>query len=75
MEERLHTEKQIPYQDCSLIKGSYNTTIVIAGAETPKEVQRVFFNGADIAVIWELINAHPNETLALATEFLQKLKV
>jgi len=74
VEERRDTEKQIPYQDCSLIKGSYNTTIAISGAETPKEVQRVFFNGADIAVVWESINTRPQETLNLASQFLQTLK-
>ncbi|KKU11083.1 MAG: hypothetical protein UX65_C0001G0048 [Parcubacteria group bacterium GW2011_GWB1_46_8] len=75
VEERLHTEKQIPYQDCGRIKGSYTTTIAIAGGETPRDVRRVFFNGGDIAVIWEAINTNPRETTVLANQFLSTLKI
>jgi bifunctional enzyme Fae/Hps len=67
-------EKQIPYHEIQRIKGNYNIMLAIAGADTPREVQRSFFNSADIAVVWKNFYAASDNTVALAQEFLRQIK-
>ena len=67
-------EKQIPYHEIQRIKGNYNIMLAIAGADTPRETQRSFFNGADIAVVWKNFYAADSNTVAIAQEFLRQIK-
>jgi len=67
--------KQIPHDQICRIKGAYNNLLIsVAGGETPREVVRTFFNNSDIAVVWRLFYEKPEETAALAQEFLELIK-
>ena len=73
-EEKFNREKQIPLHEIRRIKGNYNIMISIAGGDTLRDVQRSFFNDADIAVIWKSVFQKTNETVALIEGFLKEIK-
>lgn len=74
-ENEQNKEKRIPYEQINRIKGAYNNIFVsIAGGETPREVIRTVFNGADIAVVWRSFYENPKETANLAQRFLKLVK-
>lgn len=73
-EEKFNKEKQIPYHEIQRIKGNYNIMLAIAGGDTPREVQRAFFNSADISVVWKNFYTATDGTVALAQEFLKQIK-
>ncbi len=73
-EENFNREKQIPYHEIQRIKGNYGILLAIAGGDTPREVQRAFFNSADIAVVWKNFYTATNDTVLLAQEFLRQTK-
>jgi bifunctional enzyme Fae/Hps len=74
VDEKLNKEKRLPLFNIGQIKGAYNTLISIAGCETVKEANSVFFNGADIAVVWKNFYEEPYNTNKLAEEFLLTIK-
>jgi bifunctional enzyme Fae/Hps len=67
-------EKQIPFHEIQRIKGSYDIMVSIAGGDTPREIQRAFFNSADIAVVWKNFFQTGDSTAALAEEFLKDIR-
>jgi bifunctional enzyme Fae/Hps len=67
-------EKQIPFHEIQRIKGNYDIMVSIAGGDTAREVQRAFFNSADIAVVWKNFYQTGNDTKVLAEEFLKEIK-
>jgi len=73
-EEKFNREKQIPYHEIQRIKGNYDIMVSIAGGDTSREVQRAFFNSADIAVVWKNFYTASSETISLAQEFLKEIK-
>jgi len=73
-EETFNREKQIPYHEIQRVKGNYDIMLAIAGGDTPREVQRSFFNSADIAVVWKNFYTAGDNTVALAQEFLRQIK-
>jgi len=73
-EESFNKEKQIPYHEIQRVKGNYNIMLAIAGGDTPREVQRAFFNSADIAVVWKNFYTPNKQTVALAQEFIKQIK-
>lgn len=73
-EETYSKDKPLPYQNINKIKGSYNVLISVAGGDTPREVQRAAFNGADIVVVWKDFYQSGADTGALAAEFLKEIK-
>ena len=73
-EEKFNREKQIPLHEIRRIKGNYNIMISIAGGDTLREVQRSFFNDADIVVIWKSVFQKTNDTVALIEGFLKEIK-
>ena len=74
-ENEKNKEKQIPHEQIHRIKGSYgNILISVAGGEKPRDVVRAFFNDADIVVIWRSFYEAPENTAALAREFLKLVK-
>ncbi len=73
-EEKFNREKQIPYHEIQRVKGNYDIMLAIAGSDTPREVQRTFFNSADIAVVWKNFYTAADNTVALAQEFLKQIK-
>jgi bifunctional enzyme Fae/Hps len=74
-ENEKNKEKEIPYYEINRIKGAYNNVLIsIAGAETPREVIRNFFNDANISVVWRSFNENPQNTMQLAEEFLKLIK-
>lgn len=73
-EEKFNREKQIPYHEIQRVKGNYGIMLAIAGGDTPREVQRAFFNSADICVVWKNFYTAANDTVALAQQFLKQIK-
>lgn len=73
-EETFNREKQIPYHEIQRVKGNYNIMLSIAGGDTAREVQRAFFNGADISVIWKSVYQSNDKTIELVNEFLKAVK-
>lgn len=73
-EERLNKEKMIPLHEIRRIKGNYDLMISIAGGDTVREVQRSFFNDADIVVIWKAAYQRTGETIGLISGFLKEIK-
>ncbi len=68
------TLAEIPFHEINRIKGAYNSVISVAGGESPTDIRRAFFNGADIAVVWRSFNENPDQVEALAEEFLLSIK-
>jgi bifunctional enzyme Fae/Hps len=73
-EQIFNKEKQIPYHEIRRVKGNYDIMLAIAGGDTPREVQRAFFNSADIAVVWKNFYTAVGDTVALAQDFLRQIK-
>ncbi|MFZ3073522.1 MAG: orotidine 5'-phosphate decarboxylase / HUMPS family protein [Minisyncoccales bacterium] len=73
-EEKFNREKQIPYHEIQRVKGNYDILLAIAGGDTPREVQRAFFNSGDIAVVWKNFYTAAGDTVALAQDFLRQIK-
>jgi bifunctional enzyme Fae/Hps len=74
VDEGTNKEKVIPYYNINRIRGAYNVMISVAGGEGFKDVQRAFFNGADISVIWKTFFEDPYNTNILAEQFLVSIK-
>lgn len=74
VDEAQNKAKMIPYHNINRIKGAYNIMISVAGGESFKEVNRAYFNGVDIAVIWRSFFDNPNNSKALAEQFLSTIK-
>lgn len=73
-EEQFNREKQIPYHYIQQIKGNCDIMVSIAGGDTAREIQRSFFNGADIAVVWKNFYTANSQTINIANEFLKEIK-
>jgi len=73
-EEAFNKEKAIPYSQIQRLKGAYDMMIAIAGGDSLREVQRSFFNNADIVIVWKSFYTSSAETGALAQEFLRQVK-
>jgi bifunctional enzyme Fae/Hps len=73
-ETEFSKEKQIPYYQIKQIKGTYNILVAVAGGDTVKEIQRAFFNDADIVVVWKNFYQANSETAQLAKSFLREIK-
>jgi bifunctional enzyme Fae/Hps len=73
-EQNFNKEKQIPYHEIQRVKGNYDILISVGGGDTPREVQRAFFNSADIAIVWKNFYTAQSDTISLAQEFLKEIK-
>ena len=73
-ETEFSREKQIPYYQIKQIKGNYDVLIAVAGGDTIREVQRAFFNDADIVVVWKNFYQATSDTAQLAKDFLNEVK-
>lgn len=73
-ETEFSKEKQIPYYQIQQIKGNYDVLVAVAGGDTAREVQRAFFNGADIVVVWKNFYEASSETARLAKSFLREVR-
>jgi bifunctional enzyme Fae/Hps len=74
-EHALNREKQIPLDQITRIRGAYGKVLIsVAGGETTREVISDFFNGADIAIVWRSFYENPENTAALARDFLKLIK-
>jgi bifunctional enzyme Fae/Hps len=73
-EEIFNKEKQIPYHEIQRVKGAYDIMLSIAGGDTAREVQRAFFNSANIAIVWKNFYTSSTNTVSLAQEFLKEIK-
>jgi 3-keto-L-gulonate-6-phosphate decarboxylase len=73
-EERDNREKQIPYHEIKRIKGNFDILVAVAGGDTLREVQRSFFNDADIAVVWKSFYESGENTATMAEQFLSQTK-
>ncbi len=74
VDESQNKEKTIPYENIIKIKSVYNNLIAIAGGEDKRSVQRAFFNGADIAIVWQKFAQTPQQTTQIAQDFLSSIK-
>jgi bifunctional enzyme Fae/Hps len=72
-EEQFNREKQIPYHEIQRVKGNYDILVSVAGGDTIRDIQRAFFNSADICVVWKNF-CQPGDTAALAGEFLKSIR-
>jgi bifunctional enzyme Fae/Hps len=72
-EEQFNREKQIPYHEIQRVKGNYDILVSVAGGDTIRDIQRAFFNSADICVVWKNFY-QPGDTAALAGEFLKSIR-
>ena len=74
-EREKNKEKEIPYHEIERIKSAYdNILIATAGGETINEVFKGIFNGADIIIVWQLINENPGRITDLTNKFLKEIK-
>ena len=73
-EEIFNKEKQIPYHEIQRVKGAYDIMLSIAGGDTAREVQRAFFNSADIAIVWKNFYTSSDQTVNIAQEFLKEIR-
>jgi len=73
-EEDYNRESQIPLHEIRRIKGNYDILLSVAGGDSLREVQRSFFNDADIVVVWRSFFNSSSETAKLAEEFLKEVK-
>lgn len=73
-ETEFSRDKLIPYYQIKQIKGNYDILVAVAGGDTIREVQRAFFNDADIVVVWKNFYQATEDTARLAQEFLNELK-
>jgi 3-keto-L-gulonate-6-phosphate decarboxylase len=69
-EEQFNKEKQVPFWAIQRIISTYNVLIAIAGGDTPREVQRAVFNGANIVVVWKNFYTSAQNTKDIADAFL-----
>ncbi len=74
-ETEFNKEKQIPYYQIQQIKGNYDVLVAVAGGDTIQEVERAFFNDADIVVVWKSFYKSTADTAQLAKEFYQRLEL
>ena len=76
VDERYQKEiPEIPYDQITRIKSTYNNILIsIAGGEDFRDVRRTFFNGADIAIVWEKVYKNPNQIKILTDEFLKQIR-
>lgn len=72
-ETEFSRDKLIPYYQIKQIKGSYDILVAVAGGDTIKEVQRAFFNDADIVVVWKNFYQAAEDTASLAQNFLKEI--
>lgn len=73
-EEQFNREKQIPYYEIQRVKGNYDIMVSVAGGDTVRDIQRAFFNGADICVAWKNFYQAGGDTATLASEFLKSIR-
>ncbi len=74
-EEKFNKEKQLPLYEIQRIKGNYNNVLIaVAGGDTVKDVQRSFFNGANISIIWKEIFEQKEKTVEVINSFLRQIK-
>lgn len=73
-ESEFSREKQIPYYQIKQIKGNYDVLVSVAGGDTIREVQRAFFNDADIVVVWKNFYQATSDTAELARDFLNEIR-
>jgi bifunctional enzyme Fae/Hps len=73
-ETEFNKSKPIPYLQINKIRATANVMIAVAGGDTPREVQRAVFNGADIVVVWKEFYQSTNDTGNLAETFLKEIK-
>jgi len=72
--DEAETEVALPYYEISRIKGAYSNILVsLAGGETPKDIRRTFFNGADIAIVWKDFN-NTSFSKELFSKYLENFK-
>lgn len=71
-EEDFNKEKQIPYHEIQRIKRQYNMMIAVAGGDSPRDVQRAFFNDADIVVVWRDFYHGSSDVSDIAQTFLDE---
>lgn len=74
-ETEFNKEKQIPYYQIQQIKGNYDVLVAVAGGDTIQEVERAFFNDADIVVVWKSFYKSTADTAQLAQQFYQRLNI
>jgi bifunctional enzyme Fae/Hps len=72
-ETEFSREKQIPYYQIKQIKGNFDVLIAVAGGDDIREIQRAFFNDADIVVVWKNFYQATTDTAQLAQEFLKEV--
>lgn len=73
-EEHYNKEKMLPLHEIRRIKSRYDMLVSVAGGDTIREVQKSFFNDADIVVIWKPFYQNTSDTANLVKQFLSEIK-
>ncbi len=73
-ETTYNTLKPIPYLQINKVRASSDVLIGIGGGDTPREVQRAVFNGANIVVVWKEFYQSGTVSSELAEAFLKEIK-
>jgi bifunctional enzyme Fae/Hps len=72
-DEYTNKSKQLPLRQISDIRQYYSTLIAVAGGTSLDDVQRAFFNGANIVALSDTL-VSPGELPNIADEFLKNTK-
>ena len=73
-ETEFSSDKQLPYYQIKQIKSNFNVMVSVAGGDTIREIERAFFNDADIVVVWKNFYQASENTAQLAADFLKKIR-
>lgn len=72
-DEHANKSKQLPLRQISDIRQYYSTLITVAGGTSLDDVQRAFFNGANIVALSDTL-VNPAELPNIAADFLKNTK-
>ena len=70
-DEEINTRNIIRYKDISKIRSKYDTFIAVAGGLDVANIRKVYFNGADVAILNIVTSTAPNTGIVDTTNFRQ----
>lgn len=73
VDELKTNKKQIPYYQIQKIKGNYDLLVAVSGINTFEEVEKAFFNDADIVILWKQFFYYNLEMIDFTKRILDKI--
>jgi len=71
-ESRVSSE-EVPYYQIGKIKGSYDVLVGVAGVDSLADIEKAFFNGADIVILWKAFFNYSKEGIDLINHLLKRI--